>query len=116
MTSPSTITLRVAEMHAVTAQPPHEVMGAFAREQAELAASAPAGIAPAGIAPAGVVWPTRPIWPDARSGPARPRGTRPDEPAGHSPAATRVSCPRAAAGPRVVTALAGSIRPGRSTG
>jgi peroxiredoxin len=49
MTSPSTITERVAEMHAVTAaQPRNEVMGAFTREQAELAASVPAGIAPVG--------------------------------------------------------------------
>jgi peroxiredoxin len=49
MTSPSTITERVAEMHATTAaEPPNEAMGAFAREQADLAASVPAGIAPAG--------------------------------------------------------------------
>jgi len=54
MTSPSTIAQRVAEMHAVMpAEPPVEVMGAFAREQAELAAS---GL-PAGIAPAGTVLP-----------------------------------------------------------
>lgn len=50
MTSPITITERVAEMHAVTAaQPPNEAMGAFAREQAELPASVLAGIAPVGI-------------------------------------------------------------------
>jgi peroxiredoxin len=49
MTRPSTITQRVAEMHAVlAAQPPNEARGAFAREQAELAASVPAGIAPVG--------------------------------------------------------------------
>jgi peroxiredoxin len=49
MTSPSTITERVAEMHAtMAAQPPNQAMGAFAREQADLAASVPAGIAPAG--------------------------------------------------------------------
>lgn len=49
MTSPSTITERVAQMHAAaTAQPPSEPMGAFAREQAELAATVPAGLAPAG--------------------------------------------------------------------
>ena len=49
MTSPSTITERVAEMHAaMAADPPSEAMGAFAREQAELAASGPAGIAPVG--------------------------------------------------------------------
>jgi peroxiredoxin len=49
MTSPSTITERVAEMHAtMSSEPPSEAMGAFAREQAELAASVPAGIAPAG--------------------------------------------------------------------
>jgi peroxiredoxin len=49
MTSPSTITERVAEMHAaMAAEPPVEVMGAFAREQAGLAASVPSGIAPAG--------------------------------------------------------------------
>ncbi|HET6192892.1 MAG TPA: peroxiredoxin-like family protein [Trebonia sp.] len=49
MTSPSTITERVAEMHAaMAADPPSEAMGAFAREQAGLAASGPAGIAPAG--------------------------------------------------------------------
>jgi peroxiredoxin len=50
MTSPSTIAERVAEMHAtMAAQPPNEIMGAFAREQAALAASgAPEGIAPAG--------------------------------------------------------------------
>jgi peroxiredoxin len=54
MTSPSTITERVAEMHAsMAAQPPNEVMGAFAREQAGLAA----GGLPAGIAPAGTVLP-----------------------------------------------------------
>jgi peroxiredoxin len=54
MTSPSTITERVAQMHTtMTAQPPSEVMGAFAREQAELAA----GGFPAGIAPAGTVLP-----------------------------------------------------------
>ena len=40
MTSPSTIAERVAQMHAtMTADPPAEPMGAFAREQAELAAS-----------------------------------------------------------------------------
>jgi hypothetical protein len=51
MTSPSTITARVTEMHATTsAQPPSEVMGAFAREQAELAAGGlPAGVAPAAL-------------------------------------------------------------------
>jgi peroxiredoxin len=49
MTSPSTITERVAEMHAAMAAEPHsEAMGAFAREQAGLAASVPAGIAPVG--------------------------------------------------------------------
>ncbi len=54
MTSPSTIAQRVAEMHAaMPAEPPVEAMGAFAREQAELAAS---GL-PAGIAPAGTVLP-----------------------------------------------------------
>jgi hypothetical protein len=36
----STITGRVAEMHAsMAAQPPNEVMGAFTREQAALAAA-----------------------------------------------------------------------------
>ena len=40
MTTESTITGRVAEMHAsMAAQPPNEVMGAFAREQAALAAA-----------------------------------------------------------------------------
>jgi peroxiredoxin len=54
MTSSSTITERVAEMHATAAaQPPNEVMGAFAREQAGLAA----GGLPTGIAPAGTVLP-----------------------------------------------------------
>jgi peroxiredoxin len=49
MTTPSTIAERVAEMHAtMAAEPPSEVMGAFAREQAELAASVPAGVAPVG--------------------------------------------------------------------
>jgi peroxiredoxin len=49
MTSPSTIAERVAEMQAaMAADPPNEVMGAFAREQAGLAATVPAGIAPAG--------------------------------------------------------------------
>jgi peroxiredoxin len=49
MTSPSTIAEHVAEMHAaMAAEPPSEVMGAFAREQTELAASAPTGIAPVG--------------------------------------------------------------------
>ena len=54
MTTSSTITERVAQMHAtMAAQPPNEVMGAFAREQADLAA----GGLPAGIAPAGTVLP-----------------------------------------------------------
>jgi peroxiredoxin len=54
MTSPSTIAQRVAEMHAtMAAEPPVEATSAFAREQAELAAS---GL-PAGIAPAGTVLP-----------------------------------------------------------
>jgi peroxiredoxin len=54
MTSPSTITDRVATMHAtMAAEPPGQVMGAFAREQAELAA----GGVPGGIAPAGTVLP-----------------------------------------------------------
>ena len=54
MTSPSTITDRVAEMHAtMAAEPPNEVMGAFAREQADLAA----GGVPGGIAQAGTVLP-----------------------------------------------------------
>jgi peroxiredoxin len=54
MTSPSTIAQHVAEMHAtMAAEPPIEAMGAFAREQADLAAS---GL-PAGIAPAGTVLP-----------------------------------------------------------
>jgi peroxiredoxin len=49
MTSPSTITERVAQMHATMASDlPSEAMGAFAREQAGLAASVPAGIAPVG--------------------------------------------------------------------
>jgi peroxiredoxin len=49
MTSPSTIAERAAQMHAtMAADPPAEPMGAFAREQAELAASSPAGIAPVG--------------------------------------------------------------------
>jgi hypothetical protein len=65
MTTPSTIAERVAEMHAtMAAEPPSEVMGAFAREQAELAASVPAGIAPAGIAPAGIA-PVGTALPDA---------------------------------------------------
>ena len=42
MTSPSTIAQRVAGMHAaMPAEPPVEAMGAFAREQAGLAASSP---------------------------------------------------------------------------
>ena len=54
MSSPSTIADRVAEVHAtMAAEPASEVMGAFAREQAELAAAG----APAGIAPAGTVLP-----------------------------------------------------------
>jgi hypothetical protein len=49
MTSPSTIAERVAQMHAtMAADPAAEPMGAFAREQAELAASAPVGIAAVG--------------------------------------------------------------------
>ena len=53
MTSPSTITERVAEMHAaMAAEPPSEAMGAFAREQAGLAASVPAGIVPGRDRPA----------------------------------------------------------------
>jgi hypothetical protein len=54
MTSPSTITERVAEMRVgVAAEPTGEAAGAFAREQAELAA---AGVS-AGVAPAGTVLP-----------------------------------------------------------
>jgi peroxiredoxin len=54
MTSPSTIAEHVAEMHAaMAAAPPGEPMGAFAREQAELAATG----GPAGIAPTGTVLP-----------------------------------------------------------
>jgi peroxiredoxin len=50
MTAAPTITGRVAEMHAAGAkEPPNEVMGAFRREQAALAAAGvPAGVAPAG--------------------------------------------------------------------
>jgi peroxiredoxin len=50
MTAESVITDRVAEMHAAMAsQPPNEVMGAFTREQAELAAAGvPAGVAAPG--------------------------------------------------------------------
>jgi hypothetical protein len=50
VTTATTITGRVAEMHAgMAAQPPNEVMGAFGREQAELAAAGlPDGIAAAG--------------------------------------------------------------------
>jgi peroxiredoxin len=52
MTSPSTVTERVAEMHAaMAANPPNETMGAFSREQAELAAGGP----PSGVAPTGTV-------------------------------------------------------------
>jgi peroxiredoxin len=54
MTNSSTITERVAEMHAaMAANPPSRDMGAFAREQADLAA----GGVPAGVAPAGTVLP-----------------------------------------------------------
>ncbi len=50
MTTATTITERVAEMHATMAtQPANEAMGAFGRERAELAtAGLPAGIAPVG--------------------------------------------------------------------
>jgi peroxiredoxin len=49
MTTLSTIADRVAELHAARAPgPPSDVMGAFSREQAALAALAPAGIAEAG--------------------------------------------------------------------
>ena len=50
MTNALTITDRVAEMHAgMAAQPPNEAMGAFRREQAELAvAGVPDGIAAEG--------------------------------------------------------------------
>jgi len=49
MTSQSTITERVAQMHAaMAAEPPNETMGAFAREQAELAARATTGVAAVG--------------------------------------------------------------------
>jgi hypothetical protein len=49
MTSPATITERVAQMRAATAaEPPNEIADVFTREQAELAAVTPAGIAPAG--------------------------------------------------------------------
>ncbi|HEX6453074.1 MAG TPA: peroxiredoxin-like family protein [Trebonia sp.] len=54
MTTPSTIAGHVAQMHAtMAANPPAEPMGAFAREQAELAAD---GV-PAGIAAADTVLP-----------------------------------------------------------
>jgi peroxiredoxin len=54
MTSSSTISERVAEMHAaMAASPPSQDMGAFACEQADLAA----GGLPAGIAPPGTVLP-----------------------------------------------------------
>jgi peroxiredoxin len=50
MTAESTIADRVEEMHAAMAkEPPNEVMGAFGREQAELAAAGvPAGVAAPG--------------------------------------------------------------------
>ena len=50
MTAESAITDRVAEMQAAMAsQPPNELMGAFSREQAELAAAGvPAGVAAPG--------------------------------------------------------------------
>jgi peroxiredoxin len=49
MTSPSTIAERVAAMKAaMAASPSSEATGAFAREQAGLAVSGPAGIAPVG--------------------------------------------------------------------
>lgn len=54
MTISSTITERVAQLHAtMAAQPPSDVMSAFAREQADLAA----GGLPPGIAPVGTVLP-----------------------------------------------------------
>jgi peroxiredoxin len=54
MTTSSTITERVTQMQtAMSAQPSNEVMGAFTREQAELAA----GGVPAGVAAAGTVLP-----------------------------------------------------------
>jgi peroxiredoxin len=51
MTAESAISVRVAEMHAAMAkQPPNEVMGAFGREQAALAAAGvPAGVAEPGV-------------------------------------------------------------------
>ena len=59
MTAESAITDRVAEMHAAMAkEPPNEVMGAFGREQAALAAAGvPAGVAPVGtpLADAGLL-------------------------------------------------------------
>jgi len=49
MTSPSTIADRVAQMRAtMAAEPPSEAMSAFAREQAELANTAPVGTASVG--------------------------------------------------------------------
>ena len=49
MANPPTIAERVTEMHAAMAnEPPNEVMGAFAREQAKLAASPAPDVAPAG--------------------------------------------------------------------
>jgi peroxiredoxin len=49
MTSPLTISEHVAEMRAKAAgEPPSETMDVFTREQAELAASIPAGVAPPG--------------------------------------------------------------------
>ena len=54
MITSSTIAERVAQLHAtMAAQPPSEVMGAFAREQADLAA----GGLPHGIASTGTVLP-----------------------------------------------------------
>ena len=57
MTSPSTISERVAEMHAArAAEPASEATAAFASEQAELA-----GHGPASLAPLGTVLPDAPL-------------------------------------------------------
>ena len=59
MITSSTIAERVAQLHAtMAAQPPSEVMGAFAREQADLAA----GGLPHGIASTGPSCPMRSCW------------------------------------------------------
>jgi hypothetical protein len=106
MTSPSTLTERVAEMHSMMAgQPLNEVMGAFAREQAGLAD----GGAPAGVARSGTILSQRGAARRARSGnDALRRGRRRHGGPGLLPGRCRPYCfPQSADEARLLPELTG---------